>query len=1069
MRIETIEEPEQIESEMAQQLLRCLSDESLSRKQRAKIFVAALARRLGRKVSRYAYELAMRWLWVNRRRLIGQITLSVVVALAMQTVAPLSGYGTIATNPETIQQGFMALAGSSMLSAFGSSSVAVAKMVLLDELRTRSVMGPFLRYNLIQMPAIQRLLEAVHVPEPYRTFTIEQLLTCLELNTMLAWNSNLFRSVEIGPFPVPLPASPNPDEWKNFASAKATQYFAYYGIPAIWTLARLSKRATTGSYKATKRMVQLMIDELSQIATRAAVRIPTSPVLLRAGANSRFEREMFRRIASLPSRDDVMRAAEEDSSELSGVAAGVFNDVTDDLVEQFDRAMVLQSENEPLDEESVAFMTPSELFVPAAVQRERELNLGLLAFRTHTRTAFAVAGGLLVTALVARTEAPEVAADALASVMPALGEHLMRIAQSVSGNAREYIQVDTLIFQLLANRIGLTRVIENMMGRIPIERVKQLRAIKETIESFERGLIQGESKHQLVKQFISLLIGRRIYSRHEIEKLKGPALLDALREAGVAHELGRAVPPDNHLRKLLFEMQGHNLDALNKMLFHGVAAQLAGTAGTTLAVRGSIALWDHARDLALAVTRSADLSHEAGLTELERQAADGILSLPTQHDVLGLGNLGALRPEAEQYARSFGPGTTAAVVGIRKVELFLGISRSAVAGPITHDIPANRIEYRDQFARQEGYPDWPAMKDAMAARRPTPAPIFEQRPGGTDEIEAMLRARHAHAIAEQRMHDLPQLETDLEEALRNDPFIVEYGLLEFLELFKKMLSPQQQQDAPPLQTNFLQQTPDDVPSFPLTDRMLDEELRKGLNLSMLPLAFQGVRTALEHGEGTLRSFGRDYDGEIAAAYNSLADNANMSLDAHSILRALLRSSIAVQPSGLTKTLLGMVAVRLPDTSPAAVERYRRIENLTAMIMKDPKFQQWVESQRVNVAVVVAKAAFKHLVMGRSQSEMYGEIAGVLVGGRSMDAAGAAVGRTVAQIPAAASAVAQIPAWVDQKLEEAELWTDSMIEFQNELTLRIANANADASVEFLERNPPAPLNPVLSMPSLLGTK
>ena len=1001
--------------------------EGMTVRQKARVIVVELAKQLGIKVTRYAYELTVRWLYRNMWRVLGQLAVGALAAFAMQMVAPLSGYGVSA---ELLSEGFVALAGASLYSAAWAGAASVLRMIVYDELRDRSLLGPIMRVDLLQHASIQRMLERAHVPAYFRRYTVEDMVRAIELNSIAAWKTGIVQVHEVAGFPVPLPTSPDPEAWRRFGTAKASQYVvtaAVYGGYGTYRLTRHAARyagsQTAQGYRATRAMLETMLGELETTVERATEKIRAKADGLTGTA---FGTEMTRRTASgrLPrSHEELLDVVRRTHSGPPEVAERVLRETTDELMEEMDDAI-----EHDLDPGTVAFVTaPPELAneVPDVVRRERTWNQGVLAFGVQTRTAALVAGGLLLTALVARSEAPQLAAETLAELLPdALGRDLPSIVSQLASNAAEYINAELAVYHLLSNVIGLPRVIEHALRVLPAHRVAQLKKLRQRIEEIEHGLLK-EERHPYIRLFVSALIGRRFHSRDEIlKKLSRREVSEALVDMfGEEQRAKITAMSDDAQRDALLRGQKANIDDLNRILFGGILAQLAGTVGVNLAVRGSIVAWDRARLAGLAVTENLDLSRRAGLSELERVAAASVLAVSGARDSVGLAAFGLVRRVADEYARAAGAVSAAAALGIAKIEAFLQREppgAAVVQGRVTHEVPS-RADWLQEYAHGQGYPDWNAMKAAKAADRPlrwnSPDAVAERKARPIDEVEALLRARGAARIATVRGEHVGEQEQEFLAAITANPMLLAMGFLEYFDVAKQALSVVL--DAP-LQTNFL---PEVGPPDLLGD---DEELKKALNYPFLPLAFRLGRPVLESAEAFALSYAGQIDAAVIAPYNMLVDSTNIAMDVAHIVRVLTRANLEAQNNPVGRFL----ATHLPNTGAEAMARFERLDTLTDTLHEAIGLDAMIESQKVNVYEVVSLAATKNLLFRRTAGELFGEIAAVLIGGEYVADYGASAARGVAagvQLPG------RVSSWASETVQQTRDWASERLEHAQDLT------------------------------------
>lgn len=1047
----TKEEAQAEQKAMTEELVTILSDPQISAKEKAKRFISRLGVRLKSNLKAYVWTFAANFLKRNGYTIVKFLAMGALSAAIMAFLAPFLAGSSVGAllgyTASTGVTGGWTLLLSGLKAGVINSLPGLGAQIDVDFLKDSEKLAPYLSANLLRHPAIQSLLVKMRVPEPYRTLTAMDILKNLIVNLPLLLSPATTAASSMG-----LPDDP----WTNFAYAKGLQYLLTGGTLLAGQ-----------SYKATQALVVKMFEAFSEVPSRTMDIIRNSRVL--ASTLTKTETVLTNRRTSgqdqplTPAEVSATRQAiQEDLNNpaVKDTLPRLAEEIMTKTTREFDAKVEAQIKRDPLPDIPLAAIRQRQPI--KRVEKEKSENIVWASAENVVRTSALISGAFLVSVLATRNASPET----ISKLLPeALGETAKTIAQRALVSAQEHINSELLLYQMMSNILGVPRMIQGLAKHLPEPARRRLEELDRQIGETTKGL--ANEKHPLVREFFSLLVGRRIYSTEEVYKMNRDELMQILKDAGTKFDPLKRQPSLNQLRSAALKLQEENVREVHQMVFRSVMAQMSG-AGAALAVKNGLSMLQKGRDVVDYILNNDTLRKAAGLTDLETGALKGQMTHPIQDEPLMVTVPGTLKDEAKDVAKQNGPDWNAAVDGADKIDKFLG---AVVPGQVTKEV-LTRDQQKDLMAKSQGYENWDAynkarldrinrhaerkaeeedkkkkerearakelaekveakkaQQDARAldlyyaedakrgkelddalkkyqedlekerirkrqedARRKealTEEERDKERKEYLDRQTAALeraRKRQKDRLADQNQRDLDKRKEELREYISQNDQLKDLGFLKYIDQVFDMLKGQDVIRV--FADNNYVENP---------EALINKDLANALDIEMLPLLFFGMKKGADRVEAAalnsatiasvpvVGAIVAGYD-EVKRKYNTAADIYDASMFVSSTVGALARSATT------ENTRAGRLARLLPIGGKSAY--LPRIKTMTDVLMQDEKMRAYFESQKINPLEVVSKAFFKHLVWGTTRTEMFGEIAGVMIAGKNAGDAGAATAQGV---------------------------------------------------------------------------
>lgn len=1017
----TNDQAQKLSKELFENIMSIGNRRDLSWKQKARQVARTFGIKTGLFVKEVVWSAALRWLQKNSYRIIGHLAAGAAGALLFALLGPLVGAsGGLSFAAYMAKTGLAKGLWSFILSALGkglmNSGLSLGMDLGREFLTTNSYTKGVVNYNLLGASWIQNVMSYINIPEPYRSFTLMDLINSLLSNGLTF--VGMRTATEAGGMGLP------DDAWNQFGISKALQYLFLYGPAAISV-------ALKSGYKATKALFTVMFQTAFSAGEKAYDLIKAHPS---SNIPTQTEQVLNRRLANntqAPLTTEDVRAAipamQEDIKrpEIQEAFGKVYGDTLDTLMRDLDKKTDAQIKKDPPPPVVLNHMRARQPL--RKVEAEKTMNLSWLAVNTNTRAAALLSGACIFSMLAARSASPET----IASLLPAaLGKSAAELAKATAASAQEHLSAELLMYQMVSNVIGVPKFIQKAGQYLPQSVRDRLAKLDEKIGNASKGV--ATEKHPYVREFFSIIVGRKIYSKTEVERMKKEELVEVLKAAGT--EFSTRIPNLLQLKRAVLQLQEQNVKEVHRILFNAMTTQLMGTVGTGAGILGAKLAMNQGKDLVKFIISNDAIASAIGLSNLEKTALGAQVDQPLDQDILQLTVPGTIKDEAKDVARSNGDMWGAAANGMDKIENFLG-----VPGEITKDIPT-RDQYKDAIAQGKGFNTWADYKkdlDLKAGMKERDKSLAEgEKHRQQSRLDQKTRIANDHGfksweeylawraqerdrrLAEQPEKDrkereerkkyqqevvLPRLEEAragrmLDNETRRLARWKEHfkNLFEKNELFKDLGFSKyfdQWWDSVQAKGVINLGANDKLNDPTKADQLLDEGLKKALNVEMLPLAYYGVKKAASVTSGGLLS-AIPIVGDTVRAYETMKESYNTAVDAYqtvqvtmNIMRAMVKSGAVAQD--------GVIASLAPENESVMNENIKKLPSLVDYIESNPEIQKMINEQKINLADVVSKAMFKHVIWGTTKSEFFGEIAGVILAGKQAGDAGAATAKGIA--------------------------------------------------------------------------
>jgi hypothetical protein len=957
---------------IASELIKILGDPQISAKEKAKRFVARLGVKIGSNAKAFAWTFAASFLRKHAYTIIKYLAMGAVSAALMAFLGPLLGGtsigGLLGYAASTGVQGgwglLMSGASNGLVSALPGLGLHLSAEVLKDS----DAFAPYLNANLLRHPALQNLMSKLHVSEPYRTLTAMDILKNLIANLPLLLSPATIATGSMG-----LPDDP----WTNFARSKGLQYLFEYGVPLV-----------DRSYRSTKRLVVKMFDALSEVPGQAMEIIRNSEALRdspvtktetvltgkRLGQDTPLARS---EVVAL-----VLPVIPEDVSDpaIKPILPRVAEEVLTKTLRTFDAEIEAQLRRDPPGEIALAAVRQRRTIT--RVEKEKSANIAWAASENLLESSAMISGAFVFGLLAARSASPET----ISKLLPeAFGETAKTVARKALISVQEHVSSEMLLYQLTSNVLGVPKLVQSLGKHLPEPARRRLNELDQQIGAATKGL--ANEKHPLVREFFSILIGRRIHSVDEMSAMDKETLARILEEAGTRFDPKKKLPSTSRLRHAVLQLQEQNVKEVHQTVFRAVLAQLSG-AGAAIAVKNGVQLLQQGRRATEYVLTNENLRKTIGLTDLETNALKAQMTHPLENEPLMVTVPGTVKDAAKEVAEQNGSEWKAAISGAEKIEKFLGF---AVPGQVTKEV-LTREQQKEAMARSQGYASWGDYEKARRERieRRDARKKIDTDTDAADrlvdraETLARLQERQKDRASDQARRDLEIRREELRDYISKNQQLKDLGFDEHLDKVFDMMKGQE----------VIQLFGQDIAKEGAS-KLLDRDLANALDIEMLPLVYYGMKKGLERVEAAVVDSATVASmpvlGAIIAGYheakrqfNSMADLYDAGLFATSAVGALLRSGTN------ENSRTGRLARMMPRGGKS--DYMPRLKGMTEALLTDVAMKEFFDRQKINPLEVVSKAFFKHLIWGTTRAEMIGEIAAVMVAGKDAANAGALTGQ-----------------------------------------------------------------------------
>lgn len=552
------------------------------------------------------------WWQNNWRRIARDSALAVGGALFFQFALPMLGGPALGFNLYTFakemgsQAALWPLAGTLVSGVMGSFRSA-----LFSSARA-SLKGR----NLLGAAVVQRTCERLGLGKP--NIDAELLLTLAEVPVSVAMRPQVFKRAFLEPLGI----------WKPIVDYKKTLAEEFFwgtaGAAATKAAAAAAQRYGAVAWIgraiiATAKMPGAILANLAKNETLRGAASRVRDVMLEGAKNGAeyMQSAVFRTKLKAALREDQAdpRLQETARRALSDAVEAATAEADAELEEQFSEAPVER------DYVRAALANPLPLPPPVVLASQEDSLFRSAHVSTLVGVGTTVAGWVAAAAALQMVGAPSV--SELASVLPdEYAEFVARSAQSIGANLSGNVDVSSVIYTTVASSIGIGGLVKRLSGRIPLPQLRALERLSRRVSATGESLV-GESSSALAREFMGIMLGTRVYTKAELERLT----YEQLKELWVSRG-GKPPGPSISsaaLAAAILKNQKQAASTLHVELVEGLAAQATNAVGAAVIGGAARVAYSQAQGIYAAMADNRGLMGALGVDELSQRALSGMV------------------------------------------------------------------------------------------------------------------------------------------------------------------------------------------------------------------------------------------------------------------------------------------------------------------------------------------------------------------------------------------------------------------------------------------------------------
>lgn len=525
--------------------------------------------------------------------------------------------------------------------------------------------------NVLGAAFVQKTFEYLHLGKPHLDAAV--LLDMAEIPISVAMRPGTFKRIFMEPFGLWQPLT-------NHKKTLANEFFWGTMSAAAFKAAGKLKQ----NYGVTG-MIGRALKTAAFLPQTIITRLYNSELLRTAGSKAKavFEAGVAKGadyITSKTFQEELAGALTEDQLDprLQELAKQALNDAIEGAVNEADEKLEEAFEKDPVEEEYIRAALSTPLPPPPTPILEVQAESLTMAGRASTLIALGTtaAGWIATGMLLNAVGAPSI--SELASVLP---DEYTGTLSSVTKSISENIDVNRLAYTAISSSIGLGGLVKKLAGKVPLPQIEALQKFNAKISTMSQSMV-NENSSAIAKEFMGIMLGTRIYTKTELEKLSIQELKTMWVEKGgkdASSNVSKA-----SLVNALIKAQKDAASALHVGLVEGLAAQAANSAGSAALAGSARIVYSNAQGIYSAISENGIVAAAAGIDELAQKTLSTILG-DSSMDPYGIFSASARysKDVAAVISESGNSALLRAYEAKRKLDDYIGSLTQALVSPST--------------------------------------------------------------------------------------------------------------------------------------------------------------------------------------------------------------------------------------------------------------------------------------------------------------------------------------------------------------------------------------------------